>query len=117
NPFILEGETPRYLPEDWAFCERAREAGYRCYVDFDVKLRHYGTIAYQMREIDGKLPYRPSFAMAAELDAAAAEVGELLDPQARMSKSVEDIVVQFKDIQRLVVEMVNRENSNLEDVF
>ena len=35
-----------YLGEDYAFCERARLAGHRVFVDTAIRLFHLGTYAY-----------------------------------------------------------------------
>ena len=35
-----------YLSEDWAFCDRAREAGFKVYIDTRVKLKHAGRYEY-----------------------------------------------------------------------
>ena len=34
------------LSEDWALCQRARDAGFKVYCDFSVKVGHIGTIIY-----------------------------------------------------------------------
>lgn len=35
-----------YLSEDWAFCERARELGFKCWIDTTIKLGHIGPRIY-----------------------------------------------------------------------
>lgn len=35
-----------YLAEDFAFCERARQAGFQIYADTTIRLRHLGTYGY-----------------------------------------------------------------------
>jgi hypothetical protein len=38
----LDDKAPRYLAEDYAFCERARQAGLACMTDTTIRLRHVG---------------------------------------------------------------------------
>ena len=35
-----------YLAEDWAFCQRARECGYKIVADTTIRLWHVGSYAY-----------------------------------------------------------------------
>ncbi len=39
-----------YLSEDWAFCERAREAGFQPILDPSIRLIHHGDKGYEMEE-------------------------------------------------------------------
>jgi predicted GH43/DUF377 family glycosyl hydrolase len=50
-----------YLAEDFAFCQRARAAGYRVYADTRLQLRHYGRHAYV---IDAD--FRPAYSARGE---------------------------------------------------
>jgi len=43
QPYVYRGE---YLSEDWAFCQRALDAGYRIYVDPSLQLGHIGSYVY-----------------------------------------------------------------------
>lgn len=55
-PFIYHNEDNGdndYLSEDWAFCERARQKGFKVYVDRTVVLKHYGKYAYSIENMDG----------------------------------------------------------------
>jgi len=51
------GESPEYLSEDWAFCERARTLGFRLHVDLKPILSHSGAHAFRL--IDSQLPLPP----------------------------------------------------------
>lgn len=39
-----------YLSEDWVFCHRARELGFKCFIHPLVELGHLGTYAYSMND-------------------------------------------------------------------
>jgi hypothetical protein len=43
---IAEGGGYWYLGEDYAFCERARRAGYKIVVDTTIRLGHIGKYTY-----------------------------------------------------------------------
>jgi len=47
-PFAYQGE---YLSEDWAFCQRARDAGFKIYLDPRIKLAHMGDRAYVLEDL------------------------------------------------------------------
>jgi hypothetical protein len=50
-PMILtEGDKPRYLGEDFAFCHRAREAGIRVMADPAIRLAHFGPYPYTLED-------------------------------------------------------------------
>lgn len=40
-----------YLGEDWAFCERAKEHGFKLWLDPSVRLRHSGTYSYTLDDL------------------------------------------------------------------
>jgi hypothetical protein len=44
------------LSEDWAFCQRAKEAGFKCYIDPAVRLGHIGTYTYRLEDTAQKQP-------------------------------------------------------------
>lgn len=44
--FIEENNKWFYLSEDWAFCERAREEGFKVWLDSTIKLKHAGRTTY-----------------------------------------------------------------------
>jgi hypothetical protein len=53
-PFFLPMvENGSYLGEDFAFCSRVREAGYRIYADTTIRLLHIGRYAYGWEELAG----------------------------------------------------------------
>jgi hypothetical protein len=45
-----EGGTSRYLPDDYAFCERARRCGYRIHADTTLRLSRLASYAYSWEE-------------------------------------------------------------------
>ena len=60
-PFFLpmlaeQGEDVSYLSEDWAFCVRAREAGFRIYASTRPRLEHEGTHTYRMADARVQIP-------------------------------------------------------------
>lgn len=51
-PMIVDGPNgPIYLSEDFAFCERARQAGFRVYLNPAVRLLHVGHHAFRMEDL------------------------------------------------------------------
>lgn len=44
-------KTMIYLSEDWAICERARDAGFKVWVDCTTKLTHVGKYKYDWNDI------------------------------------------------------------------
>ena len=55
------GADARYLAEDYAFCERARLAGYPPVADTRVRLWHVGPYRYGWEDAGGELPRFESF--------------------------------------------------------
>lgn len=51
-----DGEGHWYLGEDFAFCARARDAGFKVMADTTVRLRHIGRYAYGWEDAGGELP-------------------------------------------------------------
>lgn len=43
-----ESGQMEYLREDFSFCHRARQAGFKIMVDTSIKLRHYGRMGYDL---------------------------------------------------------------------
>lgn len=39
------------LSEDWAFCQRAKDAGFKCYIDPAIRLGHIGTYVYTLEDM------------------------------------------------------------------
>jgi Phytanoyl-CoA dioxygenase (PhyH) len=50
---VPDGDGSWYLGEDFAFCERARRAGYRIIADTTIRLRHIGRYAYTWDDAAG----------------------------------------------------------------
>ena len=52
-PFTIEwpGDGYIYLSEDWAFCARAREAGFKLWVHPGVRVGHYGQYMYTLEDL------------------------------------------------------------------
>ncbi len=44
------------LSEDWAFCQRAKEAGFSCYIDPAIRLGHIGSYTYRLEDTAQKQP-------------------------------------------------------------
>jgi hypothetical protein len=53
--------TPWYLAEDFAFCERARQCGYKIWADTRVRLTHIGSYAYTWEEAGADPPRFASY--------------------------------------------------------
>ncbi len=45
-----------YLSEDYAFCQRARDAGFRIFADSSLRLGHVGSYVYSWEDAGGELP-------------------------------------------------------------
>jgi hypothetical protein len=63
-----------YLAEDFAFCERARQAGYRIWADTTIRLRHYGGYGYSWEDA-GSDPQRYATYRYSLVDAERGRVG------------------------------------------
>ncbi|MCA9122672.1 MAG: sulfotransferase [Planctomycetaceae bacterium] len=52
HPELVEGAVCGhwYLAEDFAFCQRARQAGFKIYADTRVRLMHYGNYGYSWED-------------------------------------------------------------------
>ena len=51
QPLIRELDGRRwYLAEDYAFCERARQCGFKILADTTIRLRHIGTYEYSWED-------------------------------------------------------------------
>lgn len=50
---VDEGTEPWYLGEDFAFCERARQAGYQVMADTTIRLMHFGQYGYSWEDAGG----------------------------------------------------------------
>jgi len=45
--FDFQNRNGRYLGEDYLFCDRAREHGFKIHIDVDISLPHVGTEAFE----------------------------------------------------------------------
>jgi hypothetical protein len=52
---------PWYLAEDFAFSERARQAGFSVYADTRIRLRHIGRYAFQWEDAGTELKRHPRY--------------------------------------------------------
>ncbi len=54
QPFNYEdadlGQTIE-LSEDWAFCQRAKDAGFKCYIDPAIRLGHIGSYTFTLEDM------------------------------------------------------------------
>lgn len=52
-PFTIpwEGDGHMYLSEDWALCQRARDAGFECWLDPSIRLGHTGSTMYTLEDL------------------------------------------------------------------
>lgn len=113
QPYVttLDGETPEYLPEDWAFCERAREAGYELFCDFDLRLTHWGVQGYSMVEVNGRLPANPMMpfmdGLASMTDTVEqlAAVAPTATPDGDLSHLLSGMMASFAEVQGMLNEM------------
>lgn len=55
RPFIVadmeQGGSNRHLSEDWAFCERARQAGFKVWADASIILGHRGMATFTVHDL------------------------------------------------------------------
>jgi hypothetical protein len=55
------GAVHNYLGEDYSFCERARQCGYKIYADTTIRLGHIGKYRYSWEDIAGDRPRAQTF--------------------------------------------------------
>ncbi len=58
---VADGEGHWYLAQDYSFCHRARECGYRIMADTTIRLGHIGNFAYGWEDSEGDRPRREDF--------------------------------------------------------
>ena len=46
-----EGDGNLYLSEDWAFCQRAKDAGFKVWLDPSVRVGHIGSYMYTLEDL------------------------------------------------------------------
>ena len=62
QPMVKQTDAgPWYLAEDFAFSERARQAGFRVMADTRIRLRHIGRYAYQWEDAGLEMARHPRF--------------------------------------------------------
>ena len=96
NPFTGQSETHwdffgggpmqgTYYSEDWAFCKKAREAGYDVRVNMDVMINHVGTHVFQ---VHNRLPvdHAPEVFRPLLYRIANAKPGELIEIEDSVKK-------------------------------
>jgi hypothetical protein len=61
--FAKLGRSPSswYLPEDYAFCERARRCGYQIMADTTIRLWHHGSYGYTWEDAGNDKPCYETF--------------------------------------------------------
>lgn len=106
-PMLHESDTGvrLYLSEDYAFCQRAKDAGFEIFCDFDIRLRHWGMNPYEMLEINGKLPSHPMKPFAHELQEMVATAASLSEqapaastPQEEYAQLMQNMMASFADV-------------------
>jgi hypothetical protein len=55
-----------YLAEDYSFCERARQSGFKVYADTSIRLWHIGTYSYGWEDVGIERPRLESFTLNKE---------------------------------------------------
>ena len=51
QPMVVpDGDSAWYLPEDYAFCERARQCGFKIMADTTIRLWHHGSYGYSWED-------------------------------------------------------------------
>ena len=62
HPMIIpDGDSHWYLAEDFSFCRRARDCGYRILADTTIRLKHIGSYAYNWEDAGGEPPRYATF--------------------------------------------------------
>ena len=53
QPYVIPwpGDENMYLSEDWAFCQRARDAGFKIWLDPTVRLGHLGQVMFTLEDL------------------------------------------------------------------
>ena len=65
-PFFLplctpDGDGHWYLAEDYAFCKRARDCGFRIFADTTIRLWHVGTYRYGWEDAGNEKVRYPTY--------------------------------------------------------
>lgn len=67
-----------FLSEDFAFCQRAKDAGFELWCDFDVALQHWGLYRFEVAPINGRLPSHPLKPVVSEFAGLSATVDGMM---------------------------------------
>lgn len=71
QPLVIPDEGGHwYLGEDYAFCERARQAGFSIVADTTIRLRHVGRYAYTWEDAGGDPPRYASYRLVLDEEAS-----------------------------------------------
>lgn len=86
-PMVIPSETEGniYLPDDWSFCERAKDAGFKVWLDPSIRLGHIGSYMYTLEDL-----IRQPKPQAQPLKLERDEEGNLKTYQAEFSISQEE---------------------------
>lgn len=74
-----------YLSEDWAFCQRAKDAGYKVYLDPSIRLGHVGTRMYTLEDL--LVPPKPKPTPLVLRRAPGGELQTAVVPDSLMARS------------------------------
>lgn len=67
HPLIFNNDgIYNYLGEDFSFCERARQCGYKIYADTTIRLGHIGKYTYYWEDFAGDRPRAQTFELEFE---------------------------------------------------
>ena len=52
-PYVIpwEGDGHMYLSEDWAFCQRAKDLGFKTWLDPSIRLGHSGQVMFTLEDL------------------------------------------------------------------
>ena len=70
-PLVIPSATEGYiyLSEDWAFCQRAKDAGFKVWLDTSIRLGHIGSYMYTLEDlIRGEKPEAQPLKLQRESD-------------------------------------------------
>ncbi len=79
-PFSIPwpGEGHLYLSEDYAFCQRAREAGFKIWLDPSIRLGHIGQREYRLEDLVTNFPPPMPMRLTQEEGGIKSEVLEVM---------------------------------------
>lgn len=62
----VEDKKYKYMGEDYSFCERVRQCGYKIYADTTIRLGHIGKYRYSWEDMTGDRPRAQTFELELE---------------------------------------------------